>query len=242
MFSTLINFLCTSLHQFLKIIQHLKVQSMNISNLLKYFIPKEKKFYSMFNQAALHCIEASVELNNLFNSPSVDEQKSIRLRIKSIEKRGDEVATEVFDSLNHTFITPFDREDIHELAMNLDDVVDLIYSLSGKVEFYHLTVFNPYMKNMVSEIQKGCELIRTAVTGLENFTSTDKTLKACKDLNKLETRVDEFFHQGISSLFENEKDAIELIKQKDILTNIEKIANKIEDVSDVVKTILVKYA
>ncbi len=215
---------------------------MNLSNLLKYFIPKEKKFYAMFNQAAIHCIEASVELNNLFNSTTPEELKATRLKIKAIEKKGDEVATQVFNSLNNTFITPFDREDIHELANTLDDVIDLMYSVSGKVEFYRLTVFNSYMKDMVAEIQKGCVQIQTAVNGLENFKSTDKTLRACKDLNKLETRVDEFFHMGISSLFENEKNAIELIKQKDILLNIEKIANKIEDVSDVVKTILVKYA
>lgn len=215
---------------------------MNLSNLLKYFIPKEKKFYGMFNQAAICCIDAATELNNLFNSDSVDEQKTIRLKIKTIEKRGDEVVTQVFDALNNSFITPFDREDINELANTLDDVVDLINSLAGKVEFYHLATFSTYMKNMVGEIQKGCVQIQTAVNGLENFKSTDKTLRACKDLNKLETRVDEFFHIGISSLFENEKDAIEVIKQKDILTNIEKIANKIEDVSDVVKTILVKYA
>ena len=215
---------------------------MNLSSLLKYFTPKEKKFYAMFNQAADCCIEASTELNNLFNSKSVEEQKEIRKKIKAIERSGDEIATQVFDALNKTFITPFDREDIHEFANTLDDVVDLIYSLSGKVEFYHLTTFSTYMKNMVAEINNGCLQVQIAVLGLENFTSTDKTLRACKDLNKLETRVDEIFHQGISSLFKNEKDAIELIKQKDILTNIEKIANKIEDVSDVVKTILVKYA
>lgn len=215
---------------------------MNLSNLLKYFIPKEKKFYALFNQAALYCIEASVELNNLFNSKTTEELKATRLKIKAIEKKGDEIATKVFNDLNNTFITPFDREDIHELANTLDDVIDLMYSVSGKVEFYRLTEFNSYMKDMVAEIQKGCVQIQTAVNGLENFKSTDKTLRACKDLQKLETRVDEFFHMGISNLFENEKNAIELIKQKDILLNIEKIANKIEDVSDVVKTILVKYA
>jgi len=215
---------------------------MNLSNLLKFFVPKETKFYAMFNEAAICCIEASVELNNLFNSSTSDELKAIRLKIKAIEKRGDDVATQVFDALNNTFITPFDREDIHELANTLDDVVDLIYSVSGKVEYYRLTEFSAYMKDMVAEIQRGCEQIQTAVNGLENFKNNDKTLRACKDLNKLESRVDKYFYLGISSLFDNEKDAIELIKQKDILLNIEKIANKMEDVSDVVKTILVKYA
>ena len=215
---------------------------MNLSNLLKYFIPKEKKFYTMFNQAAENCIEASSELKNLFNSESVDVQKSIRMKIKTIEKKGDDITNNLFDSLNKTFITPFDREDINELTSTIDDVVDLIYSIAGKVEFFHLSTFSNYMKEMVAEIHTGCILIQTAVNGLENFKSQDKTLRACKDLRKMETRVDEFFHLAISSLFENEKDAIELIKQKEILQNIEKIANKIEDVSDVVKTILVKYA
>jgi hypothetical protein len=196
----------------------------------------------MFNQAAICCIDASVEMNNLFNAETLEEQKAIRIKIKAIEKRGDDVANQVFDALNHTFITPFDREDIHQLANTLDDVVDLIHSVSGKVESYRLTVFTTSMKEMVAEIQRGCVQIQTAVNGLENFKNNDKTLRACKDLNKLETRVDKFFYLGISSLFDNEKDAIELIKQKDILINIEKIANKMEDVSDVVKTILVKYA
>ena len=215
---------------------------MNLSSLLKLFVPKEIKFYAMFNEAAICCIDASVEMNNLFNAETAEEQKAIRIKIKAIEKRGDEVTNKVFDALNHTFITPFDREDIHELANTLDDVVDLIHSVSGKVESYRLTVFTTNMKEMVAEIQRGCAQIQTAVNGLQNFKNNDKTLRACKDLNKLESRVDKYFQLGISSLFENEKDAIEIIKQKDILINIEKIANKMEDVSDVVKTILVKYA
>ena len=129
---------------------------MNLSSLLKYFIPKEKKFYALFNQAAIYCIEASVELNNLFNSTTPEELKATRLKIKAIEKKGDEIATRVFNDLNVSFITPFDREDIHQLANTLDDVVDLMYSVSGKVEFYRLTVFSSYMKDMVAEIQKGC--------------------------------------------------------------------------------------
>lgn len=215
---------------------------MNISNLLKYFIPKKKKFYTMFNVAAGYCSEASIELKNLFHSETLEEQREIRKKIKTVEKKADDVTTGIFDSLNKTFITPFDREDINELTVTLDDVVDLIYSVSGKVEFYRLTVFSKHMKEMVAEIHEGCIIIQTAVSGLEHFQKTDKTYKACKELNKMETRVDNLYHEAISDLFENEKNAIELIKQKEILQNIEKIANKLEDVSDVVKTILVKYA
>lgn len=215
---------------------------MNFSGLLKYFIPKEKKFYAMFNQAAENTIEASAALEKLFHSPSLEDRRAIGLTIKAIEKKGDEFTNRIFDELNHSFITPFDREDINELTSTIDDVVDLIYSLSGKVEVYRCTVFSTFMKEMVTLIAQGCLQIKVAVGGLEDFKHSQKVLKACKELNKLESRVDEYYHMAISSLFENEKDPIELIKQKEILQNIEKIANKIEDVSDVVKTILVKYA
>lgn len=215
---------------------------MNLSRLLKYFTPKEKKFYGMFNFAAQNCVEAAAELNKLFDSTSEEEQKAIRLTIKSIEKKGDEVTNQIFDELNNTFIIPFDREDIHELTTTIDDVVDLIYRLAGKIEFYHFSTFSKHMHEMAALIQEGCLKIQVAVNGLENLKNTDKTLRACKDLHKLESRADEFYKLAISNLFENEKNAIELIKQKEVLQNLEKIANKIEDVSDVVKTILVKYA
>lgn len=215
---------------------------MDFSGLLKYFVPKEKKFFGMFNQAAENTIEASAALEKLIFSPSLEERRTIGLTIKAIEKKGDEFTNQIFEVLNNSFITPFDREDINELTSTIDDVVDLIYSASGKIEIYRCTVFSSFMKEMVTQIHKGCLLIKDAVGGLEDFKNSNKVLKHCKEINKMESRVDEYYHMAISSLFENEKDPIEMIKQKEILQNFEKIANKIEDVSDVIKTILVKYA
>jgi len=196
----------------------------------------------MFNQAADNIVSASIEFKKLINAESEDDRKALGLNIKTIEKKGDEFTNGIFDELHKTFITPFDREDIHALTSTMDDVVDLIYSVSGKIEYYRCTQFSMYMKEMVSLIHDGCLQIQLAVHGLDKMHKEDKILKACKELNRIESRVDDFFHKGISSLFENEKDPIELIRQKEILQNIEKIANKIEDVSDIVKTILVKYA
>jgi len=215
---------------------------MDLSNILKYFIPKEKKFYGMFNQAAENIIEASVEFDKLINAPTEEERAAIGVKIKAIEKKGDDFTYRIFDELHSTFITPFDREDIHELTSSMDDVVDLIYGAAGKIEYYHCTNISTYMKEMVALIYKGCIQIQIAVKGLESMKKDDHIMKACKELNKIESRVDELYHKALSSLFENEKDPIELIKQKEILQNIEKIANKVEDISDIVKTILVKYA
>lgn len=215
---------------------------MDISGLLKYFIPKEKKFYGMFNQAAENTIEASAALDKLINAETMDERRAIGLTVKAIEKKGDEFTNQIFDILNKSFITPFDREDIHELTSTIDDVVDLIYGASSKIDIYRCQNISTFMKQMVGEIHKGCQQIKIAVGGLDDIKHSQKVLKACKEIGKMESRVDEYYSMAISSLFENEKDSIELIKQKEILLNFEKIANKMEDVSDVVKTILVKYA
>lgn len=215
---------------------------MDFSGLLKYFVPNEKRFYGMFNQAADNAIEASASLAKLFASSSPDERKAIGLVIKGIEKKGDEFTMQIFSELNKSFITPFDREDIHELASTIDDVVDLIYGVSGKIEHYRCTNFSTYMIEMSKLVHEGSEKIRVAVSGLNDLNNAEIVLKACKEIKKIESRVDEFHHMAISSLFENEKDPIELIKQKEILHNIEAVANKLEDVADVVKTIIVKYS
>ena len=215
---------------------------MKFSNILKYFIPKEKKFFSLFNLVTENIVAGSDELKKLFNAELIEDRKAIGLIIKSIERKGDDYTYEIFDELNRTFITPFDREDIHQLTSAMDDVLDLMYGLSGKIDLYHVTTISTHMKEMVALTHEGCIQLQMAVKGLENMKNTDKIMKSCKELNKIESRVDGFYHSAISSLFENEKNPIELIKQKEILQNIEKAANKIEDISDIIKTILVKYA
>jgi uncharacterized protein len=215
---------------------------MKASQLLKYFIPRERKFYGMFNDAAANSVEAANELNKLFKMTKLEESKDTRLKIREIEKRGDDITNNLFEELNRTFITPFDREDIHELTSKIDDVVDLIYSLSGKVEYYKFTRFSTYMVEMGELIYQGTIHMQNAIAGLEKSKNAVNSLKSCKELRKMESKVDEWYHKAISDLFDNEKDAIELIKQKEVLLNLEKISNKLEDVSDVIKTIIVKYA
>ena len=215
---------------------------MKFSNILKYFIPKEKKFFSLFNLVTENIVTGSEQLKKLFNADNADDRNAIILIIKSIERKGDDYTYELFNELNRTFITPFDREDIHELTSAMDDVLDFMYELSVTIDLYHVTSISTHMKEMVALTHEGCIQLQATVKGLENMKNPDKIMKACKDMNKIESRVDSFYQSAISSLFENEKDPIELIKQKEILQNIENTANKIEDISDLIKTILVKYA
>jgi uncharacterized protein len=211
-------------------------------NILKYFAPRERKFYGMFIDVSDNLYEASDEFTKLINAPTFEERKIIGITIKSAERKGDDLTNGILEELHKTFITPFDREDISQLTSTLDDVLDLIYGVSGKLEYYHFNNISSYMVEMVKQIQLGCAQIQVAMNGLEKMGKEDKILKACKELSKIENRVDVIFHEAISFLFDYEKDPVELIKQKEVLQNIEKIANKIEDVSKIVKTILIKYA
>lgn len=215
---------------------------MKFSNLLQYFSPKEKKFYAVFNDAAANIVEASEELVRMVNTESAEERKAIRLKIKNLERKGDTFTNQVFYELHHTFITPFDREDIHGLASNMDDVLDFMNGVSEKIVIYRCTTFSTNMREMVKWVNKGCVELQKAIVGLEGFQKPETIMKACEEINIIENRGDEFYHLAISHLFENENDAIELIRQKEIFQTIEKAQNKIEDVSDVIKTILVKYA
>jgi uncharacterized protein Yka (UPF0111/DUF47 family) len=187
---------------------------MKFSNVLQYFIPKEKKFYGMFNQVAENIIEAASEFEKLINTPAKEDRKAIGLRIKALERKGDDLATMIFDELHQTFITPFDREDIQELASTMDDVVDLIYGATGKIDLYNCTIFSQHMKEMVALISKGCLHVHVAVKGLENMRNSDVIKKACKDINKIESQVDGFYHQAISLFFDTVKNHIATNKKK----------------------------
>ncbi len=215
---------------------------MDISRILKFFIPKERKFYGMFNNISSIVVEASTEFKKLINAPTYEERKAFGASIKTIERNCDDMTNGLFEELHKTFITPFDREDITVLTASLDDVVDLIYGSAGKLEFYHLDNISPYMKEMVEQIYQGTLQVQIAIEGLEKMNKENKVKIASKEINKIESKVDTLYHEALTCLFENEKNPIELIKQKEILQNIEKIANKLEDISDIVKTIIVKYA
>ncbi|HNW49501.1 MAG TPA: DUF47 family protein [Prolixibacteraceae bacterium] len=211
-------------------------------NILKYFVPSEKKFYGMFIQVADNLVTASEEFKKMASASSYEEQKTIGATIKSIEIKGDELTNAILNELHQTFITPFDREDIALLTSSLDDVLDLINGVAGRVEYYHFSNISNHMKNMVDQIYAGCKQIQIAINGLEKMRKENHIVKACKELSRIEGQVDVIYHEAISDLFENEKDPIELIKQKEILQVLEKIANKNKDISKVIKTIHVKYA
>jgi len=216
---------------------------MKIDSLLKIFVPKDDSFFPLFEDAAKVLIQASDLLKQLMQTETFEERDPIIKKIKSMEHQGDEITHKIYQQLNKSFITPFDREDIQELASSLDDVVDYINGTAQRIGLYKLKMIHPGFVLFADIIMDAAREIEFSLHGLRHSGKNHtKIIQSCINLNTLENRADDLYHDGISQLFENEKDTIELIKTKEIFATLEKSVDMAEDVSDVIKTILIKLA
>jgi hypothetical protein len=208
----------------------------------KILLPKEEKFFPLFEGLADLVTDSARVLSKIVESHEPALQHDLFREIKSLEKTADDIAHAVFDALDTTFITPFDREDIHQLTSKMDDVLDFINAASQQIKLYKPKKLLPQFKEMVVIIIRGCEQIQIAANELHNLKKPRKISDACVKINELENVADDIYHQLLSELFETETNAIELIKNKEILETLEMAADSIEDVSDILKTIIIKSA
>lgn len=216
---------------------------MNLDYFLKFFVPKDTAFFPLFEQDVKILVKASELFKTLMDTDDIEQRDPIIKQIKGLELEGDEITHQIYSQLNKSFITPFDREDIQELASSLDDVLDHINGVSQRIRLYKPKVLIPVLKEFSEIIYQAALEIEISVNGLRNAgKNKDKIIQSCIKLNTLENKGDDLYHIGISKLFDEEKDTIELIKTKEIIATLEKAVDKAEDVSDVIKTILIKMA
>ncbi len=216
---------------------------MNLDTVLKFFVPKDKSFFPLFEKDVQNMIRASELLKNLMMAEEADHRAAYIRQIKEVELVGDDITHSIYDQLNKSFITPFDREDIHALASNIDNVVDSINGTAQRISRYKPKIFIPVFSLMADIILQASREVEFSVKNLKE-TGTNKAaiMNSCININTLENNADDFYHEGISKLFDEEKDATELIKKKEILETLEKCMDKAEDISDIIKTILIKMA
>ncbi len=213
---------------------------MSFSGVLSVLKPKEKKFLPLFEASAENMVKAAIQLNKYFLVKDAEEKAKIIDLIKSHEKAGDEITVKLYHELNRSFITPFDREDINTLNGALDDVLDLMNSFCQKIRNHPPQKESEYFLYLSELILQATREIKTAILELKNIKYPKKIMEACIRINEIENQADDIYHTALSGLFENEKDAIELIKTKELLSVLEKATDKAEDVSDVLKSIIIK--
>jgi predicted phosphate transport protein (TIGR00153 family) len=215
---------------------------MSINRFFQLLVPKDKKFIPLFEDAADNLVKGAQLLNKYFLTTDKAEKENIIIQIKEQEKLGDDVTHQIYDELNKTFITPFDREDIYKLNGSIDDVLDYINSAAQKFRLHPPKNELPAFLELSELILQAAREIKNAIVELRNLKHPSKIMESCIRINEIENQADELFHNGLSYIFENEKDAIELIKIKEVLSTLEKATDKEEDVSDVIKSVLVKIA
>ncbi|MCK9611360.1 MAG: DUF47 family protein [Bacteroidales bacterium] len=216
---------------------------MGINKVFQFFVPKEKKFFPLFEGVAENLEKGAILLNKLVLLIKNDDEKhSIVTQIKQCEEKGDDFTHTIFDELNKTFITPFDREDIQTLTSSLDDVMDYINSCAKRIELYKIHSLPKNTVEISELLVQATRELKIAISELSNLKHPEIIKKSCIRLNEIENLVDDLYYMSVSDLFENEKDAIELIKKDTILKTLETATDMAEDVSDVLKSIIVKVA
>jgi len=201
-------------------------------------LPKEDKYFDMFNRMASHITECALLLQKLFND--FDHRAHYAEKIKEVEHNCDLLTHEIVKKLNQTFITPIDREDIHALASGLDDIVDAIEYTAKRVILYRVEGPTEHARRMTDVLVRIVASLETAVRALESH--GEQVLKECVTIHGLENEGDAYHHEAVDELFAKETNPINLLKMKELYAKMERTIDKCDDVSNVLEAIVLKNA
>jgi uncharacterized protein len=203
-------------------------------------LPKEFNFFDLFDKQADCALDAAGRFKELVTKGTLEDE--LIQKVKDVEHQGDDLTHDILNRLNKTFITPFDREDIHALAKELDDVIDMIYTIANRMKVYKLDGIDKNLVLFAVVIEDSVRAVACAVKGLRNIKNLKSVTDACVEINRLENVGDMMRDTMLAELFENSKDPFALIKWKEIYQDAETVLDICEDVAHVVQSILVKQA
>jgi predicted phosphate transport protein (TIGR00153 family) len=215
---------------------------MSANSIFQYLIPKDRKFYPLFEEASANLVAISQVLVEGLSAPTFDKRIPYIRKIEKLEHVGDDITHRIFQEVGATFITPFDREDIQRLASVVDDILDHIHGAAKRVEIYKVDPIHPAMIKLAELILQSAEQVHIAVSGLRSRRMYVKVREALVKINSLENHSDDIFDAAVARLFEEEKNAIEIIKIKEILSALETATDKCEDAANVMESVIVKFS
>ena len=204
------------------------------------FIPKDEGFFDILEEASENVVKGAKAFRELVGHWSLSSE--LIPQIREIEHEGDRMTHEVIDRLNRTFITPIDREDIHDLAKELDDVIDIIQATMDRMQLYRIETSCPTLLQMVEVLLKSTEVVDKAIKSLRDMKHTRRTLDFCIEVNRLENEGDAIFKTALGNLFLNKKDVLDIIRWKEVYEAAEFATDKCEDIANIIESIIVKNA
>lgn len=206
----------------------------SIANFLK-FLPREEKFFDMFEALALNILDAAKELRDLMDGFEGIEDKT-RL-LKDMEHKGDSITHDIIKKVNKTFVTPIDREDIHELASTLDDILDTIEATAARIYLYKITEPTQLAVRFADIILRSAEEVLKTISCLRNL---EDIFSHCVEINRLENEADQVLREAYHELFATPNDPLWVIKWKDVYETLEASTDCCEDVANILEGIVLK--
>ena len=206
--------------------------------MFKSLLPKNEDFYGLFDQISANTVEGVQILVKMLDDGEHYNEYAISL--KSLEHQTDMLVHKVMSHLHKTFITPIDREDIHQLAVRLDDILDLAEAASSRIDLYCACDVPREAKELSHVLLESVKLVKEMVSLLRNLKKPARIMELTVEINRLEDQADYIRRSTLARLFREEKDPIELIKWKDILEYIERATDRCEDVADITEGIVLE--
>ncbi len=204
------------------------------------FLPKEFNFFDLMEKQVGFAAEAAKAFKEVAAKGAVSDESINKLQ--DIEHQGDDVTHTILEQLDKTFITPIDREDIHALAKELDDIIDMTCTIASRMKIYRVDRIDKYLVEFADIIEESVSSVNCAIKGMRNMKNVKQIYMACVEVNRLENAGDKLRDVALGDLFDNQKDPIEIIKWKEIYQEAETVLDICEDVTNVVESIVVKNA
>jgi len=204
------------------------------------FIPREEKFFVLFQESAQNVVKAAQGLKSL-----VDDWDNVEGRVSEItelEHYGDTITHQIMAQLNRTFVTPFDREDMALLAHSMDDVTDFIHAAADAMLIYKVNRPAQRAKELADIIVQAVAELERAVSQLQHRTELKRVMTRCVEINRLENMADRVFRSAMAELFNDSPDIAQVIKWREIYEHMESATDRCEDVANVLEGVALKHA
>lgn len=211
-----------------------------MNNVFRLFIPTDKKFQPLFEQSGKNLISISSTLLGFLNTTDLNKRNQYIKEIEQLERTGNKIRHAVYIGLGSSMITPFSREDIHMLINALYDISDYIRTAAMNIDLYNILYIDKTMIKQAQLLNDMCNDLNSAIQALQNFKNRTIISDVCLKIYKGESKADQLYSLAIADLFKSELNAIELIKQKEILQSLEMAADRCDDAANVLEAILVK--
>ena len=216
---------------------------MRLDSILHALLPKDEKFFRFLEQDVENLrIAAQIFKELMRHAVSPEERAQKSRRLEELEHKGDEITHQIFHELGATFITPFDREDIHVLTSALDDILDFINGAATRIQLYKIKKVTQEQEQLASMVADAVDQLHKAIPLLRDLRHVQGIRECLVRVNSIENDADDLFERAIADLFDECEDPIRLIKLKEVFVSLETATDRCEDAANVIESIIVKNA